>query len=86
MDDVTFQNKINELVKEIGSIPTSDKKKFITLVRKTRESHEEMKKRVANAQDSLDYLRLSVKYLLFDLEATRRENKYLKKLLDDRKN
>ena len=33
-------------------------------------------------QESLDYLRLSIKYLVFDLEATRRENQYLRKLLE----
>jgi hypothetical protein len=41
-----------------------------------------MKKTISDLQDSLDYLRLSVKYLVFDLEATRRENQYLRKLLD----
>jgi hypothetical protein len=35
-----------------------------------------------NIQDSLEYLRISVKYLMFDLEATRRENKYLRQMLD----
>ena len=43
-----------------------------------------MQKTVGELQDSLDYLRLSVKYLVFDLEATRRENQYLRKLLDAR--
>ena len=41
-----------------------------------------MRKTITELQDSLDYLRLSVKYLVFDLEATRRENQYLRKLLD----
>jgi hypothetical protein len=40
-----------------------------------------MKKTVADLQESLDYLRLSIKYLVFDLEATRRENEYLRKLI-----
>lgn len=35
--------------------------------------------------DSLDFLRLNVIYLLFDLEATRRENKYLRNLLREEK-
>jgi hypothetical protein len=30
----------------------------------------------------LDWLRLSVKYLVFDLEATRRENQYLRQMLE----
>ncbi len=34
--------------------------------------------------DSLDQLRLQVKYLLFDLEATRRENRYLRQMLENR--
>ena len=37
---------------------------------------------VSKLQDSLDYLRLSVKYMVFDLEATRRENVYLRKLVE----
>jgi hypothetical protein len=36
-------------------------------------------------QESLDYLRVCIKYQLFDLEATRRENKYLRKLLEERR-
>ena len=41
-----------------------------------------MKKTLTELQDSLDHLRLTVKYLVFDLEATRRENKYLRQLID----
>jgi hypothetical protein len=37
-------------------------------------------------EESLDYLRLQIKYLLFDLEATRRENRYLRQMLDTRSN
>lgn len=37
-------------------------------------------------QEALDYLRLSVKYLVFDLEATRRENQYLRKMLENKNN
>jgi hypothetical protein len=37
---------------------------------------------VNELQDSLDFLRLSVKYLIFDLEATRRENAYLRKMVE----
>ncbi len=38
----------------------------------------------ADVGDSLDQLRLQVKYLLFDLEATRRENRYLRQMLENR--
>jgi len=35
-------------------------------------------------EESIDLLRLKVKYLLFDLEATKRENRYLRQMLDTR--
>jgi hypothetical protein len=31
----------------------------------------------------MDYLRLSIKYLVFDLEATRRENAHLRQMLEE---
>jgi len=48
---------------------------------RTRERHERLRQTVSTLQESLDYLRLSIKYLVFDLEATRRENGYLRKML-----
>jgi hypothetical protein len=38
----------------------------------------------AALEDVLDYLRLQVKYVVFDLEATRRENGYLRRMLESR--
>ena len=83
MDEAVFEEKLNELVSEIGSIPLPQRKKLIVLAKKTRDCHKQLKKSVSNLQESLDYLRVSIKYLLFDLEATRRENSYLRKLLED---
>jgi hypothetical protein len=34
-------------------------------------------------EDSLDFLKVCVKYMRFDLDATHRENQYLRKLLED---
>jgi nitric oxide reductase activation protein len=83
MDEVTFQQKLSELVKEIGTLPASQRKKLELLAQETKQRHIELRKSVTNLQESLDYLRLSIKYLLFDLEATRRENSYLRQLLED---
>ena len=83
MDEVTFQQKLGELVKEIGTLPASQRKKLELLAQETKQRHIELRKSVTNLQESLDYLRLSIKYLLFDLEATRRENSYLRQLLED---
>jgi hypothetical protein len=41
-----------------------------------------LRKSINSLQESLDWLRLSVKYLVFDLEATRRENNYLRQMLE----
>ena len=38
-------------------------------------------KKPSSLEDSLDYVILHVKYLLFDLEATKRENNTLKNLI-----
>ena len=83
MDESTFQKKLSELVKEIGTLPASQRKKLEMLAEETKLRHVELKKSVSSLQDSLDYLRLSIKYLLFDLEATRRENSYLRQMLED---
>ena len=82
MDEDTFQKKLAELVKEIGALPPEERKKLEDLAEQTKRRHAELRQSVSTLQESLDYLRLSVKYLLFDLEATRRENAYLRKMLD----
>jgi septal ring factor EnvC (AmiA/AmiB activator) len=83
MDENIFQRKITELVQEIGNIPRDERAKIEVLAAQTKERHEKLKKTVSSLQDSIDYLRLSIKYLLFDLEATRRENSYLRKMLEE---
>ncbi len=49
----------------------------------TRAKHRQLKETVASLQESIDFVRLSIKYMLFDLEATRRENAQLRKMLED---
>lgn len=83
MDEILFQQKITELVKELGDLPTEDRARLEALASQTRERHTELNKAIGSLHASLDYLRLSIKYLLFDLEATRRENNQLRKMLED---
>ena len=83
MDEATFENKLKELVSEISSIPSPNQRKLITLAKQTQDCHKQLKDSVDHLQESLDYLRVSIKYLLFDLEATRRENTYLRKMLEE---
>jgi hypothetical protein len=83
MDEATFQRKLAELVAEISTLPPGERQKLQLLAEQTKQRHKELKETVSNLQESLDFLRLSIKYLLFDLEATRRENAYLRKMIED---
>lgn len=82
MDDKTFQHKLSELVAEFGTLPAHERDKLEKLAEETRKRHGDLKNSVASMQESVDFLRLSIKYLLFDLEATRRENDHLRNMLD----
>lgn len=83
MDEGTFQEKLSELLREIGDMPEEERTKLEALATETKQRHQKLHKTVGSLQASIDYLRLSIKYLLFDLEATRRENNQLRKMLED---
>ncbi len=83
MNEETFQRKLAELVAEIGTLPVGERQKLETLAEQTKQRHKQLKETVCSLQESIDFLRLSIKYLLFDVEATRRENAYLRKMLED---
>jgi len=83
MDEGTFQKKLGELVNEIKALPEEDRQKLTMLANETKQRHQKLKKTVHSLHESIDFLRLSIKYLLFDLEATRRENDYLRKMLEE---
>lgn len=83
MDEQQFQAKLAELMGEISALPTAEREKLSALAAETQKRHAKLRKTVSNLQESLDYLRLSIKYLVFDLEATRRENAYLRKMLEE---
>ena len=82
MDEKTFQTKLASLMSEINTLPEGERKKLANLAQQTSERHSKMKKTMGELQESLDYLRLSIKYLVFDLEATRRENQYLRDMIN----
>lgn len=84
MNDGDIESRLNELVREVGGHNEPQYKKLAALARQARDSNKKLEKSVNSLRDSLDYLRVCVKYQLFDLEATRRENKYLRKLLEEK--
>ena len=83
MNEETFQRKLSELIAEIATLPAGERDKLEMLAEQTRERHKQLKQTVSSLQESIDFVRLSIKYMLFDLEATRRENEQLRKLLED---
>ena len=84
MNEHEFQSKLAELMGEISTLPPTERNKLERLADETRQRHERLRQTVSGLQESLDYLRLSIKYLVFDLEATRRENGYLRKMLEEK--
>jgi hypothetical protein len=84
MDEARLEDKLKELVKEFGGTDNNQYKKLASLAQEARDKNKQLQKSVDNLQESLDYLRICIKYQLFDLEATRRENKYLRKLLEEK--
>jgi len=83
MNEQEFQKKLTELMGEIQTLPQAQRKKLTELADKTRARHDKLRETVSELQGSMDHLRLSIKYLVFDLEATRRENAYLRKMLEE---
>ena len=84
MDNTSFEQRLNVLVEEISSFPSFDAGKTFLVKKRSCNTNPDIKSRLLNVQDSLDYLSVSIKYILFDLEVTRRENGNLKKLLEKR--
>lgn len=84
MDETKLEGKVKELVKEFGGMANPQYRKLAMLAKQTHDSHKQLEKSVNTLQELLDYLRICIKYQQFDLEATRRENKYLRKLLEEK--
>lgn len=82
MDEAAFQKRLAELVAQIENLPEGERERLRELAAETQQRHDDIKRSVRGLQESIDFLRLGIKYLLFDLEATRRENAALRKMLE----
>src|SRR5437773_670645 len=60
MNEQEFQQKLGELISQINSVPEGEQGDLMKLAEETKQRHDRMKKTIADLQDSLDYLRLSV--------------------------
>jgi hypothetical protein len=78
-----FNYRLRELIAEITTLPIDKQKQLIPLIEETKKRQNTIKENVDKINQSLDGLRICLKYMLFDLEATRRERDALKKILND---
>ena len=86
MDETNLEDKLNELVKEFGEAADPLYRKLAKLAQQAQANRKKLENSINSLQESLDYLRVCIKYQVFDLEATRRENAYLRKLLEENNN
>lgn len=83
MDETKLEGQLNELVKEFGGPVDPAYKRLAILAKQAEDNQKELQRSVSTLQESIDYLRICIKYQLLDLEATRRENDYLRKMLKE---
>jgi len=83
-NDGVLESKLNELVREVGGMSDPQQGKLVMLAQQAQDSHKKLQNSIDRLQESLDYLRVCIKYQIFDLEATRRENRYLRKMIEER--
>ncbi len=86
MDEKTFHEKLLDLIEQIKRFPEAKKESIEMLAGELGKKYEDLRKSLVMLQDTLDSLRLNVKYLLFDLEATKKENIALRKKLEEQGN
>ncbi len=82
MKESALRASLDEIAKAM-SIPPADDEPPVSRGTYTPNISSSAKQTVEHL---LDYLRLRAKYLSFDLEATRRENRYLRQMIERRHN
>ncbi len=83
LNDEQFRDALGLLLERIDSLPAEERRRLKGVADATRKRHEQLRQTVCRLQETLDTLRLSIKYLVFDVEATRRENEYLRRQLGE---
>ncbi len=86
MEEQTFPEKLLNLIEEVKQFPEEKRKSLEMLAGEMGKKYDDLKKSLIMMQDALDSLRLHVKYLIFDLEATKKENIVLRKRLEEQGN
>lgn len=82
MDEQHFITVLEELMNQIENYPTSHISELSQIAKKNT-ANNELDAAVNKLKESVDCIRLIIQYLLFDLEATRRERNELRSILED---
>ncbi|MCP4760044.1 MAG: hypothetical protein GY894_05105 [Planctomycetes bacterium] len=83
MNERTFQHQFSTLLDRINELPTRERAMLVGLAEAAAGQESEVTQCLHALEQSIDSMRLCVKYLVFDLEATRRENGCLRRLLSE---
>jgi hypothetical protein len=81
MDETVVRSRILELMESLNANPGDQPRASQAYASENANLHA-----TRSMEDVFDHLRLQVKYVMFDLEATRRENRYLRSMLERRSN
>jgi hypothetical protein len=83
VDESALREKVGQLLSEVHQFPEREPSGTVGVEQAQGVRRSDVKREMAAIEDSLDQVRLAVKYLVFDLEATKRENRLLRDLLSE---
>lgn len=81
-DATELPGDLQQLIAAIQALPEKHASALLPLADRVAESTSRRRRILTLVQDALSQLRLDMKYLMFDLEATRREREELRQRLD----
>ena len=76
-------NEIEELLSALEALPAEHRTRIEPIVKRVVASTKRRRRILNLVQDALSQLRLDMKYLMFDLEATRRERDTYREQLEE---
>ena len=75
--------EITDLVSAVGELPPEIRERIEPVLSRVVDSSKRRRRILQLVQDALSQLRLDMKYLMFDLEATRRERDDYRRQLEE---
>ena len=82
IESVQEVHELAELLQLVDGLPTQHRPEFYQVLDRLAACLERRQRTLSYVQDSLNQMNLDLKYLIFDLEATRRERDEYRSLLE----